>query len=277
MSRVFNGAVNICVANSAISVNNAGFNSNTYSAWVFPTSFGTTTGNGPGWILSQGDGGAGGSSNRWGVFLTKSSTGSGGTITARTNGKTNSQSVSVDSVIPLNQWSFVTYVFDHATLISHIYVNGVEVSYSSQTTGVTPSNIAATIFVGNGANTFTPNAGFTGNIDTVAVWTRVLSQTEIQTSMGYQGVPKVPTNLVAYWPLLGVTSPEPNALSGQSANTMILVVPADDPQGPNSPGQTPPSVSTAKGSSVVVTGSADISERVQNFMGTVSKFGSRVH
>ena len=238
MSRTFNGAVvgSVLFNNFSVPLST----SLTYGAWIFPTTWGAASGNGPGYVLADDAPNTGIE-----VFVSKSATGGGGSLTGRTScAKTTSQAVSADSSLVLNQWQYLSYEMNASTLVSRLFINGVEVSYKTQTTGSGALTNQGTFSVGNASNTGTAT-GFTGSIDTVSFWQALLTTAQILAAMAYHGVSSVlPGNLLNYWPLLGTTSPEPNSVSG---GTSLIVASGGAPQGPNSPGQTAP---TGEGSFV---------------------------
>ena len=141
---------------------------------------------------------------------------------------------SAAGTLVLNQWQYVTFVFNEATGKPQLFLNGVEVSYSVQNSHTGTASNSGPIFIGNDAISGSTGA-FDGYIDSVAIWNTALTATQIKAAMKYAGSPGVlPSNLVAYWPLLGTTSPEPDV----PTDTYPLAVHSAT-QGPNSPGQTP--------------------------------------
>lgn len=102
----------------------------------------------------------------------------------------------------------------------HIYKNGVEVSYSVQATlaGNPVSDLASSFFIGS-RNSINASNGFNGNIAEVAVWNTKLSGAQITAlAASTTGAAAVATlNLVAYWHICGLNSPEPEVVSGNSA------------------------------------------------------------
>jgi hypothetical protein len=213
----------------------------TYSAWIYPTSFPPAGGNNSGWIIAL-------AAVNYGPFLLSNGVLKG--ISAA--GKNSSTAVSVTGTIVLNIWQYITYVYNSTTGISRLYVNGVEVFYASQNANVIVDTNAYPMEVGNqqpigsGGNTY----GFDGNIDTVGVWEDSLTPAQMITASYYGGTPRVDTaNLSGYWPLLGNALPEPES----PVNSFPLAVDTSHAgnttpgQGPNSPGQTPLTVSGALG------------------------------
>lgn len=78
-----------------------------------------------------------------------------------------------------NTWTNVIVTWDGSTTATniHIYVNGVEASYSSTTNGISiVDDSASTFFIGNEFDGLRPAAG---KVSQVAIWNRVLTGTEI--------------------------------------------------------------------------------------------------
>jgi hypothetical protein len=92
---------------------------------------------------------------------------------------------------PLNQWNHVAVTYDAATNTLRLYKNGALVS-----TAATTSYNAAAINIG----VFNPpsNSNFVGAMDEVRVWTRALSQAEIQAHKDCE-LTGAESNLVAYY------------------------------------------------------------------------------
>lgn len=85
----------------------------------------------------------------------------------------------VDNNYTFSSWNHLTLTWDGSTTASnvHIYVNGVEVSYATQTNGASLTNTSAgTIYLGNRSDGL---RGVIGNLTEIAVFNRVLSSTEI--------------------------------------------------------------------------------------------------
>lgn len=192
----------------------------TYSAWIFPTAFPIGSNRSP--IISANNA----SSN--GLFVINNN---GALIVDTSVGKNTGSAQSVNSTIILNTWQWVTAVYNQSTGVSHLYVNGVEVSYNGLSNQVVSNATQSILFVGN---TTTVGNSFLGSIDTVGIWNIALTTTQIIAAMAAGGTPNTATaNLIGYWPLLGTTSPEPES----PVNTFPLTV-GSATQGPNSPGQT---------------------------------------
>ena len=224
MSRTFTGSSGSYLESSA-NLTFEATTSYTFSAWIYPTAWGST-----GSIISVG------ALQYVGLFINQDGGGGDGkgyvTFEFEVGKLTFSNAISVNDVLVLNEWQYLTAVFNASTGASHIYINGVELSYHSTQTHTGTQTNTDPLFIGNDATTGSLTA-FTGYIDTVAIWNVALTPTQIQAAMAYQGTPGVlPSNLVAYWPLLGSSSPEPDS----PTNTYPLTV-SNAVQGPNSPGQ----------------------------------------
>lgn len=87
-----------------------------------------------------------------------------------------------------NTWTNVIVTWDGSVTAanSHIYVNGTEVSYASAANGVSLSNdSASTFFIGNEFDGLRPAAG---KVDELAVWSTVLSATDIASVSGQRAI-----------------------------------------------------------------------------------------
>lgn len=91
----------------------------------------------------------------------------------------------------------------------HIYVNGVEATYSTQANGAgsAVSDASIALYIGNRDNV---DLTFDGRISYVQIWNRVLNINEITQATTFPG--SVSNGLVGFWPLTG-DSPETD-LSG---------------------------------------------------------------
>ena len=220
MSRVFHHTPAGSYCDNVSTLLTPSTSSYTYSAWIFPTAFG---GSSWGAIISS----VGGNAMD---FRAKANGVLDGITT--TSGKTTSGAISANNTIVLNQWQYVTYTYNSTTMISSLFVNGVEVSYASRTTGSGVSAQTMAPMVGNSTTTGTIT-GFDGAIDSVAIWNVILSPAQLLAASAYRGALSVlPGNLVAFWDLLGAASPEPET----PVNTFPLTV-SNATQGSNSPGE----------------------------------------
>ncbi|RPI60641.1 MAG: LamG domain-containing protein, partial [Ignavibacteriales bacterium] len=143
----------------------------TWSAWIYPTSWGE---NNYGRILGKNTN----SGYEKALFFYNSA--GQQTIEASFFDESIRESRANPNSISLNQWQNVVATFDNtADRRFHIYINGVEVSYSMfpALTGIAFDDSSYNLIIGNRANA---DRTFDGLIDEVAIWGRVLSQTEIQ-------------------------------------------------------------------------------------------------
>lgn len=88
-------------------------------------------------------------------------------------------STSSNGLIAPNTWQFVAMTYDNGgDRTVHLFVNGAEVTYSSQLTasGSIASDAASTQNIGRRSN---GDRYFGGKLDEVAIWNRALSSTEI--------------------------------------------------------------------------------------------------
>jgi hypothetical protein len=227
MSRTFNSA-NVGVNENYLHTPASGVYANltafTFAAWVYPTGLG---GLNEGVILAQDPtgvyspafyfDGAGGSA----LFAS---------ITGAVNGisDTNEQ-------LALNTWSHVTVTFDLAgDALLHVYINGVEATYSIQQAAVGPlaDNSADGFYFGNDTFDF----GWDGSLAEMAVWDRALTATEVASlAASTTGIPAALATEVGYWHFCGFNSPEPDASGNGNSAALSTNAPA---AGSNSPGYT---------------------------------------
>ncbi len=147
------------------------------SVWAKPTGYG---GGGLAYYVNKSNGGA---VNGW-VFQNNFTT-SSVRFFAAFDGGTNLIVTSAANTLPsteFNKWVHFVVTWDGSSSASnvHIYKNGVEVTYSVQTSGVGNRTTDATqsLFVGNNQPLGTSRS-FSGTLDDVRIYNRVLSQTEI--------------------------------------------------------------------------------------------------
>jgi len=147
---------------------------------------------------------------------------------------TNAESTS-STTLPLNAWTHVagTFSFSGDKKV-HLYINGIEVSYSSQivASGSRQPDATGGFFIGY--DTFDGD-GFTGNIAEFATWNKALTSGQVATlAASKTGASLVqPANLVGYWHLCGTMSPEPD-VSGNGNSGVLSTNPPI--KGADSPG-----------------------------------------
>lgn len=228
MSRAISATSGAYLQNST-SLFNPSTGDYTYAAWVriLPAFFAALSGM-P--IISD-------PSNPYGLTLQKTLAFSGYTLTS---GKSSSTAASKTGLFQAGTWQYLAYTYNHITGISSLFLNAVEVSYASRTTGSgTSSSATFRPLVGTATSGI---AAAQANVDSIAIWNRVLTPAEIVASMAYRGALVVqPASLVAYWPLLGIVPPL--ILEAQYPVNTYPLTPSNSAlaAGPNSPGQTPPS------------------------------------
>lgn len=107
----------------------------------------------------------------------------------------------------INTWTHVVVTHDGSSTAAncHIYINGTETTYVTQSNGATPAdNSAQTLRIGNN---FDGSRTFDGYMSELAVWSSVLSASDIATLYGkgspQKGTPQhvASSTLVRYWPL----------------------------------------------------------------------------
>ncbi len=107
----------------------------------------------------------------------------------------------------INTWTHVVVTHDGSSTAAncHIYINGTETTYVTQSNGATPGdNSAQAIKIGNNDAT---TRTFDGRLCEMAVWSSALSSGNVTTLYGSgappRGLPRLvsPTTLQAYWPM----------------------------------------------------------------------------
>ena len=145
----------------------------TISAWINPRTIGGVS---RGRIVDKSETFT---SNGWKLMLNGVDVANG--IDFLVNGATGVRRISVANAITLNIWQHVLATWDGSVDSTkvHIYVNGVEVSYSTTNSAVAPldSDEIYSLFIGRG---LTGDDGFDGFIDDVRVYTRVFTTDEIK-------------------------------------------------------------------------------------------------
>jgi hypothetical protein len=127
--------------------------------------------------------------------------------------------VSVET-IPLNNWTHVVFTWDQLTGITHGFINAAEVSYSQHVSSSNPPavDLGGNLWIGDDI----VSGKFNGSIAEVAIWNTVLTPSQLQKLvLSTTGAVNIQSaNLVAYYHLCGISSPEPDA-SG-NANPAVL-------------------------------------------------------
>jgi hypothetical protein len=137
--------------------------------------------------------------------------------------------------IGVNTWTHIAVTYDSTTDgITRIYINGVEVSYSIQNpfSGPFQDDSGGGYWIGNDGS---DSVAFGGDIAEFAIWNIALTSGQVAalaaSTTGAGGIQSA--NLVGYWHLCGLVSPEPD--SSGNGNSGVLSTNPPLP-GPNSPG-----------------------------------------
>jgi hypothetical protein len=184
----------------------------TISAWIYPRT-------------------TGGLGNNFGRIVSRELAGQGPTLKISSDicfncvsfqvaGGTPFERATAENSIPFNTWSHVIVTWDGSITAanSHIYINGVEASYSVTTDGASiTDNSSAPLVIGNRISDLARQ--YDGLIDEVRIYNRTLSATEV-TGLYKTGAVshKVPNNLglVAYWPFNEGTSTKASDFSNNN-------------------------------------------------------------
>lgn len=182
------------------------------------------------------DGGTGPSSSTFGdgfvvgqIVTTTATSGIGHGLEYRVTGINGAITFSqTTQTLTLNTWTHVLMTYSTSDFLIHIYINGIEATYSTQTAGGTPPDNSADGFY-IGSDTYDDNFG--GKLAEAVVYNTVLSGAQITalaaSSTGATGSP------VGYWHLCGTASPEPDASGHGNAGILSGNPPTG---GSNSPG-----------------------------------------
>jgi len=120
------------------------------------------------------------------------------------DGDTEINTESNDDAVPLNTWSHIVVTWDGSVTATNVkfYVNGSLIAHQSNQNGVNLSSDTGVKYLGNRNDGARP---FDGIINEVALWSAVLSATEITilAKSKVKGIPLQiqPANLVMYLPL----------------------------------------------------------------------------
>lgn len=165
----------------------------TVSAWIYANSLGASS---AGRIIGKELNGVG---MRFGMVATNA-------LVLNVSGSTGLVVQTSNSVINFSQWYHIVLTSDGSVTAAnyHIYINGVETTYATQTNMVTPTdNSASTIEIGNRNSDML--RGFDGYITDVAIWNVILTPQEIRllanSRVKYTPLLIETQSLQAYWPL----------------------------------------------------------------------------
>lgn len=126
---------------------------------------------------------------------------------------TSGNNINATAFFTASAWQHACGVWSSATSRT-AYLNGTDAQ--TNTSSRTPSGLDATV-IGAGIDTV-PGGFFNGAIMEAAIWNLALTAQEVE-MLGTPGVMQCPLSirpsaLVAYWPLIGVDSPEPDRVGG---------------------------------------------------------------
>lgn len=134
-----------------------------------------------------------------------------GAVYARTADSGGSQSALSSTVISGAGWNHFCGVFASSTSRA-AYLNGA--GKGTNTTSTVPSGINRTSIGASDGSSVIQNWPNTGLIAEVAMWNVALTDAEVSSlATGVSPLQIRPGSLVAYWPLIGNTSPEINLVS----------------------------------------------------------------
>lgn len=158
----------------------------TVEAWVYPTAVSNGLGNNYGMIVGNYNTAV----NTMQFMLRKES----GTDYAFwvNDGTGGYKSVGAVNSLTLNAWQHIAGVWDGSEI--RIYINGVLMNTATGVTGTSFGSASNPVKMGLNNS----NEKFVGNMDEVRIWTRALTQTEIQRNMNCE-LPAGQTNLLAYY------------------------------------------------------------------------------
>lgn len=220
MSRIFSGTSYIHTPANAVYNN---LQTLTLAAWIFPTNGSIN----PGVIIVKDP------ATSYAAVLQVQNTGGTFRLAGQVNGATGNSLATSTAAIPINTWTHVLMTFSWSgDKKVHLYINGVEVTYATQTTatGVSANDSGSGWFIGDDAL----GEGIVGDVAEVAVWNEVLSGANITaiaaSTVGASSIDSA--HLVGYWHLCGITSPEPDATANGDSGTLV----GGPTGGPDSPG-----------------------------------------
>jgi len=163
-----------------------------------------------------------------------------------------SLSITTNEIISVDAWHHIAVTFDSTgDRLARIYLDGVETTYTTQTAGAgaEPDDSGSGWFFGGDTGGDSVDA----SIAEVAIWNTVLTPAQIATlassTTGADSVARA--NLVGYWHLCGISSPEPDSSGNNNSATLGAHTPAAGADGPGfvcAVAPTPPTASAVGGS-----------------------------
>jgi hypothetical protein len=218
----FDGVDDYVNAGSDVSIENLALGSFTVSAWIRPRTTGDSS---TGRIANKRPVGAAGG---W-LFFTDDIA-SIGAQTVDSGATTEANSRGADNAIAMNRWNHVAMTYsDSGDKIIRLYVSSREISYETQTAGLTSpgADTGGNLIIGDSTNDFIRS--FNGNITDLRVYNRVLTISELRTL--YYGT-AIRNGLRAYWQLLGNSQNYAPDLSGNKNGGVLTNGPARGPLSP---------------------------------------------
>ena len=127
--------------------------------------------------------------------------------------------ISNTSAFSLNVWAHAAFVYTFSTKTAKLYVNGVEVSYATQTVGDgTAFNDADNSLSIGRSNIGVETQVVDGDLAFAELFSRILTINEIRQLMSYPG--SMGNSWKGFWPLWGTAFPEPD-YSGNGNNGTV--------------------------------------------------------
>lgn len=199
MAREWDGAAGYYSLGSQAATDNLAQAAFTVFAWIYPQ---TTGEGGTGRIATHRNNTVGFSDGGGGWLFFTDGTASLGFQTVSSAPAALASQRGAANQITLNAWQPVLVTYDDAgDRKGHIYVNGTEITYGTDTagTGAPGSDSAGDLIIGNNGD---QTRTFDGYMAEPAIWTRVLAADEIAALAAGMSPAAIPRGRVAYLPLV---------------------------------------------------------------------------
>lgn len=224
MARNFDGVDDVINCGSSASLGD--INVFTYTAWIFPNTFGEGS-----FARIINKSASPSTGKFFNVHDNTSGTRNSLHLLIDTSG-TDAEAHAADNSIVTGAWQFVAASFD-SSLVPRLYrgtpsADVAELSYASQVTGTGSVNTDATynLLIGNRDN---GTRTFDGRIADVRIFNIVLSLSELLAVQ--RGLIVRPEKMIGWWPLFGEQSPEPDWSGNNNHGTVTGAIRADHPPG----------------------------------------------
>ena len=191
---------------SSASIDNIFVSGGSITCWIYPTGWGE---GGFGRILNKTEDGVG--DNGWAFFVTEISSGFGNassfTFNHTASPGLNNQitAAAPTSTISLNAWHHCAVTFDKDNINNTpiLYHNGLSVTVSTldSPSGSYDSDAASSLVLG-ARGVLVIDREFTGSIEDVRMYDRILNPAEILTIYNSRGIDNILSGLVTRWPLI---------------------------------------------------------------------------